>query len=85
MNTFYLSGSILGDGDRKMTTKHPCAWEVFSVGNTDVKTNNGSDGKRLDIIEVVGREGAQGRKQSLMSKVSWTENQNMDIEAETHG
>jgi len=54
------------------------------VGNTDAKTNNGSDGKRLDIIEVVGREGAQGKKQILKSKTSWTENQNMDTEAETH-
>lgn len=40
------------------------------VGNTNVKTDNGNDGKRLAIIEVVGREEAQGRKQSLKLKAS---------------
>ena len=66
MSTFCLAGSIWGAGSRQMEQNRPYPWITFNViGNTDVKTNNGNNGKRLDIIEVVGRKGAQRRKQSL--------------------
>lgn len=55
-----------------MYKKHTYPWEVLTVvGTTDVKTNNDNVGKMVDIVELVGREGAKGKNEVLRKEAAW--------------